>query len=123
MLTYFSWWYGQELVYIWHSAGNIIRNVFQTFSILVLLRTLFAPWKRDNYAAENAALDMRMRLALDNLISRGVGFVVRIFTILTGLFFTIFAIILMIVIILFWLVLPLIIVALIIDGVTRLVGA
>jgi hypothetical protein len=123
MLTYFSWWYGQELAYIWRSAGNIIRNVFQTFSISVLLRTLFSPWKRDAYSAENVSLDVRMHLALDNLISRGIGFIIRIFTILTGLIFTVFAMVIMLVVILFWLCLPLVIIGLIVDGVMRLAGA
>lgn len=116
MLTYFSWWYGQELAAIWQATGVMTAKVYSLFSISLLLQTLFDPWKRDIVAAENVSLDVRIRLLVENLTSRFIGFIIRLMTIAVGLLVTIISFGLLIAFLLIWLLLPIIIILLIFNG-------
>jgi len=117
MFLYFSWWYGEGLVKLWQAIEVITAKVFASFSIGNLARTLFNPWKRDSYSVENASIDVRLRIWLDNAISRLIGALMRSVVILIGLGITIlffgFAIVLFII----WLSLPIVVIALIVNGV------
>jgi hypothetical protein len=117
MITYFSWWYGQGLVSFWQAILVMTGKIYSYFSISILLRTLFDPWKRDNFKIENASLQDRMKLASDNLISRLVGFVIRLFTMIFGLLATVLFFVIMFLILLIWLLLPVVIIGLIVNGI------
>lgn len=95
-------------------------KIYSYFSISILLRTLFDPWKRDNYSIENASLQDRMKLALDNLISRLIGLFIRLITMIFGLLITVLFLMVMFVISIIWLALPLVVLWLIFNG-TRMV--
>jgi len=92
----------------WNLAVKVSRHVLIFFSIPTLIKTLFAPWKRDIYAPRNASLDVVIKIMFDNFISRGIGFVVRFFTIIIGLFATLVSFIFVFLILVFWLCLPII---------------
>jgi len=106
--NFFGWWLIDQPIYLWNLTVKISYHVLIYFSIPTLLRTLFAPWKRDVYVPVNASLDLVIKTIFDNLISRAVGFVVRFFTIIIGLLATIISFCLMVVILFFWLCLPVI---------------
>jgi hypothetical protein len=116
MFTYFSWWYYEEPVYLWRSIKITTQKVFSSFSVGVLISTLFDPWKKDNQYLENPSLNERFKLILDNLISRFVGFIVRFFTIITGLVFTAVTLIVLTAGFLAWLIMPFIIAYLLVNG-------
>lgn len=120
MITYFSWWYGTELKFLWQAIGTMIAKIYSFFSISLLIKTLFDPWKRDVVSAENLSINDRFRLLIGNLVSRFVGFLIRFVTILIGLFFTLAFALLMIVFLVVWLFLPIIIILLIFNG-TRII--
>ena len=117
MITYFSWWYYDEPAYLWRCLTIVVKKVYASFSVGILLRTLFDPWKRDVYGAENPSLDMRFKIFLDNLISRFVGFTVRVFTIIIGLILTFMVLILLLGLFAVWLLMPVLIVGLLINGI------
>lgn len=82
----FSWYYTKiikEALTIWRSIFIIISL---EFSLPQLIKTLFAPWRRD-IAPATGSLDEIFRTLIENLISRFIGFLVRFFTILTALLF------------------------------------
>jgi hypothetical protein len=80
---FFVWWYGEG----WRSQARAgqrrLTRTARTFSAPLLLRTLFAPWRRV-VTDPGAGLDAKLRAMGDNLVSRAVGFTVRIFVLLTA---------------------------------------
>lgn len=76
-LEFLSWWYGKG----WSLQAQIGRKrlirTSHLFSLPILLRTLFAPWKRI-ITDPGPGLDAHVRAATDNLISRLIGFAVRL---------------------------------------------
>lgn len=122
MITYFYWWYFEEPVILWRAIRIITKKIFLSFSVPVLLRTLFDPWKRDVTYVENASLQELFNIWLGNFISRLVGFVVRTFTILIGFILTVIAFILLLAFLLVWFLMPIIIILLIINGITVVVS-
>jgi hypothetical protein len=83
-LEFFQWWYGDG----WRQAAkgslSLVNKVQLSFSLPVLLRTLFAPWKRI-ITPPGRTLEDKMRATLDNLVSRVVGFFVRIFSLVAAI--------------------------------------
>jgi hypothetical protein len=122
MIVYFVWWYGQTPIFICQAIINITQKIFSSFSVVLLLKTLFDPWKRDVLAVENASLDVRFNLWLQNLVSRLVGFVVRFFTIIAGLISTAVVFIFLLAIFLVWLLMPIIIIFLIVNGIRMILN-
>src|SRR5260221_12930004 len=78
LVAFVQWWYGPG----WRNASSRlltrIRETFLTFSVPILLRTMFQPWRRI-ITYPGASIGDRMRAVLDNVVSRAVGFTVRLF--------------------------------------------
>src|SRR4051812_2241152 len=94
LLYLLSWWYGRGWGWALSSIFGKVRDINETFSIPILLRTWFAPWKQ---ITTQATFRNFFQAAIDNLVSRFVGAAVRtsmivggalmsVFTILFGLF-------------------------------------
>lgn len=79
----FSWWYGQGWKAVAHAWGQRLVKVSHLFSVPILLRTLFAPWRRI-ITYPGASIDAQFRAMVDNLVSRVVGFTVRIFVLIAA---------------------------------------
>ncbi len=79
MLIYalFSWWYGQGWRDAARRAWRRLAGVSHLFSVPILLRTLWAPWRRI-VTVPGSGFDAQLRAMTDNLVSRVVGFTVRI---------------------------------------------
>lgn len=79
-----AWWYRQG----WRHQLQIVseRNakLADLFSLGLLLRTMFAPFRQIGTGAVRGSLDVRFHAWADLLFSRIVGSVVRFFTLLTG---------------------------------------
>lgn len=116
MITYFSWWYAQEPSLLWQAVRVITKKTFYSFSVGLLIRTLFDPWKRDVLSAQNASLDVRIRIMFENLMTRLIGAIVRFFTIIAGLISTIIVFLILLAIFIVWLLLPIIIIYLLYSG-------
>lgn len=105
LFSFFSWWYGPG----WLSAlGDIKKRttgVVHSFSVIILLKTLFAPWRRITTQA-GAGLDAQFRAVIDNAVSRLVGFTVRIIVLLTALVMACFTAVLFTAVAIAWPILP-----------------
>ncbi len=83
VVAFFSWWYGQGWAGVFGSLSRRQKTVANTFSVNQLLKTLFAPWRRI-ITYPGATLPEKFRAWSDNLFSRAVGFVVRLFVLLAA---------------------------------------
>ncbi|HKR82042.1 MAG TPA: hypothetical protein VJR27_03500 [Candidatus Saccharimonadales bacterium] len=79
----FRWWYGAGWQKMIHNITVGPVSVERNFSVAILLETLFAPWKR-MITVSGKALDARIQAMLDNLVSRCVGFFVRLFVLIAA---------------------------------------
>jgi FtsH-binding integral membrane protein len=122
MISYFSWWFYDEPKYLWRSINIVIIKVFNTFSIPLLITTLFAPWKRDVLYVENPSLSDSFQIFIGNMVSRLIGCIVRILTIFAGLIVTIITAFFVYAVFLAWILLPVIIILLFINGMRTLNG-
>lgn len=77
VLELFSWWYGKGWGIVAQNMQRRLERTAHLFSLPILVRTLFAPWRRIlTYPGEDLAA--RFRAIADNTVSRAVGFVVRL---------------------------------------------
>ena len=86
VLAFFLWWLKaipQDIIYI---TKRTIQKIYIYFSMDLLARTIFLPWKRDEINTSNLSLDLKFRVWMMNLVSRLVGAVVRSTVILIGMF-------------------------------------
>jgi hypothetical protein len=89
VLMIFVWWYLAE--HPWKTIRLYLAfaaALLETFSFFFLLRTIFAPWKRitDSYPKSLLNLPAVFETFVFNVVTRGIGAVIRIVTILVGLF-------------------------------------
>ncbi len=76
-LEFFSWWYTRGWAGLVDAIKRRLAKTAHAFSVPSLLATLFAPWKRITSSA-GTGIDAHFQALIDNLISRLVGFAVRI---------------------------------------------
>jgi hypothetical protein len=107
LFSFLSWWYGQGWLDALHDIRKRTAGVAHGFSMSILLRTLFAPWRRIT-TAPGKGLDAKFRALLDNLISRLVGFTVRLGVIIIALTMSAFTALFYLLIALVWPLIPII---------------
>ncbi|HSX44714.1 MAG TPA: hypothetical protein VLF39_01200 [Candidatus Saccharimonadales bacterium] len=100
-----TWWYGKGWLDTLNRIKRQIQGIWRMFSILILLKTLFDPWKRI-ISPPGKSLDAMWRALVDNLISRLIGFVVRVLVIIAAFVVTTMAAIVGAVMAIGWVLLP-----------------
>jgi hypothetical protein len=115
MMEFVRWWYGPGWVHLVRSSVQRVRGLALAFSLPILIRTLFAPWRRIISYGSKSFQDS-MRAALDNFISRFVGFGVRVIVMLTAIVLIILSSLLSLVAVICWPLLPIVGIGLIIRG-------
>jgi hypothetical protein len=81
----FIFWFISLPIAIWDLALGQSERLYHLFSIPELARTLFAPWKRDEFSSEGLALNDRVNIWAGNLATRFVAAIIRSLTIFVGL--------------------------------------
>lgn len=103
----FSWWYGEG----WRQRGEMVReriaSAMDYFSIDLLLKTYFAPFRQISAGKVDGPIGVKFRAFLDRLISRIIGAVVRTLIIGVGLVTIIFHALFGLVVLGFWAIVPL----------------
>lgn len=78
IIVMFQWWYTDGWKHAFSSAISRPTNVLEKFSVPILLKTLFEPWKQiKSYVGAKSSFDMKMHAMLDNAFARTFGFVLR----------------------------------------------
>lgn len=76
IMSLIQWWYGAGFLSALEHGEKRIVATYRLFSIPILLRTIASPWRRI-ITAPGAGMGAHVRAAVDNTISRLVGFIVR----------------------------------------------
>lgn len=81
-----EWYFFEQPKAIIKGWKNLLKFNLEYFSVLLLLRTLFSPWRRYRWSY-GRGFDFRryLEVAVSNAISRGLGAILRIFLIIIGL--------------------------------------
>jgi hypothetical protein len=81
-----SWWYGPG----WRERVSIMRehvvSTMDYFSIGLLLKTLFSPFRQISAGKVSGPLAVQMRAFFDGLISRMIGGMIRSVMVIVGIF-------------------------------------
>lgn len=104
----FGWWYTKGIRDFFIYLKAIFLKITDIFSVKLLLRTFFSPWKRDITSMEGLPLNQMLQVIVFNLISRIIGALIKtiillIYLIALSVFFAISISLLLI-----WILLPLI---------------
>lgn len=83
--NFFVWWYGEAYAKFFVYLTKFLAYVADLFSVKICLKTLFAPWKRDQLSGEGLTLQDRFQVLMLNLSSRLIGAVVKIIVLATFL--------------------------------------
>jgi hypothetical protein len=121
VLAFLSWWYGRGWKLMFESLKKRVQGIGNAFSVSLLLRTLFAPWRRI-ITPPGASLADKFRALGDNIVSRVIGFIVRFFVLIGALISIVFVGLLSLIQVVLW---PFIIPAipiLIVIGIVGIVG-
>ncbi len=115
---YFVWHYGQAIkegINIWKI---FFRFFNQFFSMSLLLRTLFSPWRRmKEYYGRGFDPKQYFEIFILNLVMRGVGFVLRMTIIAIGLAAELAVFVIGIIAFFIWLMMPIVIVWFFAEGI------
>lgn len=103
----FTWWYGRGWQGQLLRVRERLRTTFDFFSIGQLLGTLFAPYRQISAGRAKGSLAVLARAVVDQLISRVIGAIIRLFTILAGVVVLALLLVFEALIIAFWVLLPL----------------
>lgn len=107
LLSFFQWWYGPGWVSQIKAISGRVSALADTFSIRILLRTLFSPWKQITTSSmTDQSMQIKMRAGVDNVISRLVGFSVRMLVLLVACISIVLSVLVSIAIAILWPIIP-----------------
>lgn len=122
LLAYLKWHYSVAIKNFYQIWGNFVWFIYHFFSLGVLFRTLFAPWRRlDEGYAKGLEPEKWFETLIVNVLMRAVGFIIRAIFIVVGAAVLIITIISLVPALVIWLLMPFIIIWLLITGFTFLI--
>lgn len=95
-----------------------LQAIADNFSVIQLSKTLFSPWRRI-ITPPGRSLEDKLRAWADNMFSRVIGFIVRVFVLLGAALAAIVVAVLTVIEVITWPLVPLAVPALIIMGMTQ----
>lgn len=106
LVGFLQWWYGAG----WRGQVSRIKiSLAKTndfFSILLLLKTFFAPFRQISAGATGRSLGDKFRAWGDRMLSRCIGAFMRFFMILFGIIAMFFVLIISLIRLIFWPIVP-----------------
>lgn len=80
-----SWWYSVGWRRMVASVWDSVERLYDTFSLGLLLKTLFAPWRQISAGQVRGPIGVQIRAFFDRLFSRVIGGFIRTVTLIVGL--------------------------------------
>ncbi len=104
----FTWWYTDGWKHAFKSIRLRLIAVMEHFSVGILVKTLWEPWKQiKSYAWQGSSLGDKMQVAFDNGFARFFGFVLRMSLINIAIIVSLFVGVWSIVLVVIWPLIPL----------------
>lgn len=116
ILEMLRWWYVSGWAQAARRIASWTQGIEETFSLSLLAQTLFSPWRRI-VTLPGRGLDAKVHAMLDNLVSRFVGFVIRIFVIIAAVISLLFTVLAGITLTIIWPLIPLAFVVCVVKGI------
>jgi hypothetical protein len=123
LLYFVRWYYTTAIVDGIYTAGNYCWNIGRIFSVGALLKTLFSPYRRVHDEAPSLFTDPSgyFEALTGNIISRAVGFLIRILVLIFALFIFVVSSLVSGFLLVLWITLPIIMPYMLMQSVTFLV--
>lgn len=80
-----GWWYGAGWKQRFRALSERLLSTADYFSIDLLFRTLFAPYRQISAGRVSGSINVQLRAFFDRLLSRIIGAIIRTFMIIAGL--------------------------------------
>lgn len=87
LMAFFWWWYTEGWQRQVRAVENRLLGVIDTFSMDLILKTLFSPFRQISAGSVSGPIGVQFRAFVDRLVSRGIGAMVRTIVLLTGCVF------------------------------------
>lgn len=78
------WWYGDGLRQRVRMIANRLDGTIDYFSVDLLLKTLFSPFRQISAGRVDGPLEVQFRALIDKLFSRVIGAFIRLIILLVG---------------------------------------
>jgi len=101
------WWYTAGLRQRAKKIAVALDGTIDYFSMDLLVKTLFAPFRQISAGSVDGPLSVKMRSLVDKLFSRVIGAVVRCILLIVGCVALLLQSLLAIILLLLWLIVPL----------------
>ena len=115
LVAFVQWWYGPGWLDTSSRLMTRLHETYLTFSVPILIPTMFAPWRRI-VSSSGRTLGDELRAVIDNLVSRAVGFIVRLLALIAAFLLMSVYIVFGGLLLIIWPVVPLLGPALIVGG-------
>ena len=107
-VDFLRWWYGAGWVLRVRMLEEHLKNVAAFFSFGTMLKTLFSPWRQNiTVARADQSIGDKVSAFVDNIVSRAVGFMVRLLMSIVAIIALTVILVLNIVYVLVWPLIPL----------------
>lgn len=108
IFAFFSWWYTDGWAQLGSRAVKRIAGMMDFFSVGLLLKSLFAPFRQISVGRVSGSLNTQLHAWADRQISRGIGAMVRLTVIIFGLIATAVMVVVSVLLLALWPFVPLI---------------
>lgn len=106
LFTFISWWYGEAFRRLLLFLKTGLFWIADLFSVEASLKTLFAPWKRDQMSGQGLSLQDQFQVLILNLSSRFIGMMVKLIMLSVFCLVELVALCLAVIAAVFWLIWP-----------------
>lgn len=106
LVEMFSWWYSAGITAFFAKLKHFFLVTSDFFSVNILLKTLFNPYRQIVGRATNSSPAGMFQALIDTLVSRFIGFLIRLITLVLGGIILILQILASIVAFVVWIILP-----------------
>ena len=110
--TWLSWHFYEMPKFLFGVWKNYISFALDFFSLPILLKSLFAPWRRYNWIyPKGFDVGEFLSILISNIFSRILGALMRIVLIIIGILFQILVVVAGFIVLLLWVLIPFIVLA------------